>query len=232
MSIWIQLNQLIKRFFPNRLSQFFLYFALAILFLASPTRQRLVYFGFETVPGWYYFTGATISVLIALVLARFLPRRYFPSVQKAVEYWVTRRGGLDYAAYYNDLEALETADSPLEPAAEGFHDDQLQLRAVKLALRPPDREQIIPRWRMLCQQLHRHVLLIDRTSFTDGILGKNQKITFDTAMGAVYYWRMSDRELLVGISTDQASVDNHTSDEEFMNIVEAIRDLTGRKRGV
>lgn len=229
MSIWTQLNQLIRRFFPNRVSQFFLYFGLAIVMIASPTREKLVYLGIETLPGYYFYGAAGSSLLLAGIAAQFLPKRHFRSVTAAVTYWVDRRGGLDYAAYYNDLARFGLSEKP-EPSAERLHHAQFKTRSEKLAMKVADEMTTTENCRDFAAMIHQHVQEMDSKLFGRSLLGKNEKIIFDTVMGAIYYWRLSDREVIVGMTTDQNSVDNRTADDDFTSLGEAILDLTGRRR--
>lgn len=230
MSIWTQLHQLIRRFFPNRVSQFFLYFALAIVMIASPTREKLVYVGIETLPGYYFYVAAGVSLLLAIVFAHLLPKRHFRSVSAVVIYWVDRRGGLDYAAYYNDLARFGQGEHPPEPSAERLHHEQFKARSEKLAMQAADESAMTENCRQFAALIHQQVQDMDSKLFGRSLLGKNEKIIFDTVMGAIYYWRLSDREVIVGMTTDQHSVDNRTADDDFTSLGEAILELTGRRR--
>lgn len=229
MSIWGQFTQLVKRVFPNRYAQFFFYSGLVVIFVASPSRQKLIYLGIETIPGWYYYAIGAFFILQAIVLAKILPRRQFRSVGAAIKYWVERDGGLDYVAYYNEPARLMDADPVAEPAEEHFHDTQLDQRYNTLSIRSPDRETLRNQWRVYAVRIHRKVVELD-SSLAGTVLGLNEKIAFDTVMGGVYYWRLTSREILVGVTIDQRSVDSRVAEDEFTSIGESILELTSRRR--
>lgn len=42
---------------------------------------------------------------------------------------------------------------------------------------------------------------MDSKKLGRSLLGKNEKIIFDPVLGAIYYWRLSDREVILGMTT-------------------------------
>lgn len=156
-----------------------------------------------------YYSDAVKDVKFQKTLNK-LEKKRFGSIEKILEEYVNREGGLDFAACIHNGHTHYK-----------YSKNQLNYRLELFRIEMTSEEHVGH-----CNNIIKEIeSIIDIANEHLKELGQNNlfKVVFDLQQGGCFYYRFADSGYVVGITTDQSSMNDYSADKELYSMIKSIK---------
>jgi hypothetical protein len=170
-------------------------------------------------PGLAYsmFFVAILTLGGALAHSHFKGKEIFSGVAEILKYYVSRKGGLDFAVYFKDSRDLSKF-------TQYANEEEIESNLKSLDLMDVDIKSVVSLWMDLAGEVHIAMSRLDER-LAPTIHGHNIRVVLDPEQGGLFYTKLDGKRFVFGATLNQTRLNNGTADKEMQLIRQALIDL-------
>jgi hypothetical protein len=163
------------------------------------------------------FFLAILTLAGALTHSHFKGKDIFSSVSDILKFYVSRKGGLDFAVYFRD-------GKDLSKFTMFQNEEEIQENLKSLDLTDVGPQEVVSLWMILAGEVHSSMSILDQI-LAPTIHGHNIRVILDPEQGGLFYTRLDGKRFVFGATLNQTRLNNGTADKEMQLIRQALIDL-------